>query len=167
MTNLTDKVLERNKEPCDVLSLVFSNFEQASQKQKKPNLEKLFSFLSASFEIQAKKGEKDMTLQEDRKELLEAFQKSLQTELDTYYAEGFDKATEVGNRAVLRALTWGKKVHAIHNTLIKRFLQLGEEMIEANDRIQVCQACGFIMVKDSPPPVCPVCKAPARRFVTS
>jgi rubrerythrin len=166
MMNLIDKVLEQRKDPYDVLSLCFSNFEQASQKQKKPNLQKLFTVLSASFEIQAKNRAKDAILQKDQTKLLEAFQKSLQADLDTNVAEGFDKATELGNRAVLRALTWGKKVHAIQNTLIKRYLQVGEEMIKENERVQVCQACGFIMVKGSPPDICPVCKAPAKRFVT-
>jgi rubrerythrin len=166
MKNLTDKVLSQNEEPYDVLSLVFSNFEQASQKQKKPNLEKLFSLLSASFEIQAKNGQKQSILGEEPKRTLEALQKSLEMELSTYYPEGFEKATALGNRAVLRALTWGKKVSSIQNTLIKRFAQLGEQMIKENERIQVCQACGFIMVKDSPPEICPVCKAPAKRFVT-
>jgi rubrerythrin len=149
-----------------VLSLAFSNFEQASQKQKKSNLEKLFSMLSRSFEIQAKNSVRETTLQKSQKELLEALQKSLQTDLSTHFAEGFDKATEIGNRAVLRALTWGKKVNAIQNTMVKRFLQQGEKMIKENEHIQVCQACGFIMVKDSPPDICPVCKAPAKRFVT-
>ena len=166
MTNLIDKVLEQRKDPYDVLGLVFSNFQQASQKQKKPNLEKLFSLLCASFEIQAKNREKDSILQKDQKELLEAFQKSMQADLERHFSEGFDKATVLGNRAVLRALTWGKKVNAIQNTLIKRFLQLGDKLIKENERIQVCQACGFIMVKDSPPDICPVCKAPAKRFVT-
>lgn len=166
MTNLIDKVLEQRKDPYDVLGLVFSNFQQASQKQKMPNLEKLFVLLSASFEIQAKNREKDSILQKDQKELLEGFQKSMQADLDRHFTEGFAKATVLGNRAVLRALTWGKKVNAIQNTLIKRFLQLGDELIKENERIQVCQACGFIMVKDSPPGVCPVCKAPAKRFVT-
>lgn len=166
MTNLMDKILEQKNEPYDVLSLVFSNFEQASQKQKKPNLERLFSLLSASFEIQAKNREKDAIGKMGRKKLLESLQKSLQEDLGTRYGRGFDRATELGNRAVLRALTWGKKVSAIQNALIKRFLQLGEEMIKEGEGIQVCQACGFVMVKDSPPDICPVCKAPAKRFVT-
>jgi rubrerythrin len=121
--------------------------------------------LSASFEIQAKNSLKDDTLMEDQKDLLESFRKSMQTELETHYAEGFDTATALGNRAVLRALTWGKKVHAIQNALIKRFAQLGEEMIKENEGVHVCQACGFIIVKESPPEICPVCKAPAKRFV--
>jgi hypothetical protein len=68
MTNLIDKVLEQREDPYDVLGLVFSNIQQASQKQKKPNLEKLFSLLSASFEIQAKNREKDSILQKDQRE---------------------------------------------------------------------------------------------------
>jgi len=67
MTNLIDKVLKQRKDPYDVLGLVFSNFQQASQKQKMPNLEKLFFLLSASFEIQAKNREKDSILQKDQK----------------------------------------------------------------------------------------------------
>jgi rubrerythrin len=166
MTTFTDEVLKQNKDPFDVLTLVFSNFEQASQKLKRPKLQKIFSLLSASFEIQAKNAGRDAILKGERKGMLEAFQKSLRAELDATYAEGLDRAQELNNRAVLRALTWGKKVSAIQNTLIKRFVQLGEQMIKENERIQVCQACGFIMVKDSPPEICPVCKAPAKRFLS-
>jgi len=166
MMSLIDKVLEQKKDPYHVMSLSFSNFEQTSQRQKKPNLEKFFALLSESFEIQAMNREKSTVLHKDQRELLETFQKSLQEDLDIYFAEGFNRATELGNRAVLRALTWGKKVSAIQKMLIKRFLQSGDEMIKENERIQVCQACGFIAVKDSPPDICPVCKAPAKRFVT-
>jgi rubrerythrin len=166
MINLIDKVLEQQNEPDHVLSLVFSNFEQASRKQKKPNLERLFSLLSASFEVQAKNAQKDSILKMESGTLLQTLQQSLQEDLAKQYPAGSAKATELGNRAVLRALTWGKKVSAIQNTLIKRFAQQGEQMFKENERIQVCQACGFIMVKDNPPDICPVCKAPAKRFVT-
>ena len=166
MMNLFEKVLEDSQDPDDVLSLAFSNFAQASQKQKQPTLHKLFSLLSASFEIQGRNRIQASIGQSEEKELLEGFQKSLQADLDTHLAAGFDRAAELGNRAVLRALTWAKKVQAIQGNLIKRRLQLGDGMVKENERIQVCQACGFIMVKDSPPDICPVCKAPAKRFVT-
>ena len=90
MTNLTDKVLAKNNKPFDVMSVIFSNFALVSEKQKKPKMEQLFSLLSESCRIQAKKkiqgaqGTAEM-------------QRLLQEELGGRYNEGLKKAGELGD----------------------------------------------------------------------
>ncbi len=166
MTNLIDKVIEKTNEPFDVMSMIFSNFAQVSEKQKKPNMERLFSLLSESCRIQAKKTIQEGKEPADTQARLEKMQRLLQDELGGSYGGGLEAAGKIGDRGVLRAFTWGKKVNAIETAVLKRFRKAGEEILKENEHFQVCRACGFIMTKDSPPDICPVCKAPAGRFET-
>jgi rubrerythrin len=166
MTNLVGKVLEKNSGPFDVMSMIFSNFAQVSEKQKKPNMERLFSLLAESCRIQAKKTIQEGKEPADTRARLEKMQRLLQDELGGSYGAGLETAGKIGDRGVLRALTWGKKVNAIEAAVLKRFQKAGKEILKENEHFQVCQACGFIMTKDSPPDICPVCKAPASRFET-
>lgn len=166
MMNLLNKVMEKNQTPFDVLSLIFSNFATVSQKQQRPNLEKIFSVLSLSCEIQAKSIEKKATLKNEKKDVSQVFQDYVKEDLELHYPECFKKAEESENRGALRALTWGKKVTSIQDSIVKRFMKQGENLIKENEKIHVCEACGFVIIKDNTPEICPVCKAPRSRFVS-
>jgi hypothetical protein len=89
MMNVMEKVLAKKKELSAVVSLLFSNFAQTSEKQKKPNLEKIFSLLSKSFEIQAKTRAKDAVLKENRQELVGSMQKTVEADVNGYYTIPF------------------------------------------------------------------------------
>jgi rubrerythrin len=146
-----------------MLSLFLSNYREACEKQRRPQLAKLFALLARSFEIQAKRGMERV----DTDQLLEDFQNSLADDLQKRYPAGESLAEEQGNRGVLRMTTWGKKVTTIQNALIKRFQKSEGVLLKEGQRMYVCAACGFIGVGTEPPAVCPVCKAPASRFITS
>lgn len=166
MTNLTEKILEQNKEPYAAMSCIFSNFAQIAEKQKKMNMQELFTLLAESFKIQAQKKAEEQLSGKQPEEAAESMLKILQDKTKKQYAEALEKAETLGDRGVLRALTWGKKVNTIQNYITQRFVKDKEEMLEPEDHFQVCQACGFLMTKDSPPDRCPVCKAPGTRFET-
>ena len=166
MKYLIEKLSEKKKEPYAEIALILSNFAQSTEKQKKPNMSRIFSLLSASFLIEAEQSENDEFRGKKETELLEEFQGLLQDEIRAMYPEAFDTATNAGDRGALRALTWGKKVSAIQNTLMKRFLDKGEEILKENEAYHVCEACGFIYTGENPPEICPVCKAPRKRFST-
>ena len=166
MTDLLNEVLEENELPFDVLGLIFSNFKTVSQKQQRPNLENLFSALSLSFEIQAKNQLGKNILNEDQINILEVFQNEIAKDLQENYPDGLKRSEELKQRGALRALTWGQKVTSIQSSLIKRFIKDGEAIIKENEKIHICEACGFVIIKDNAPDICPVCKAPSGRFIT-
>ena len=166
MMHLMDRVLQRDSQPLTVVSLIFSNYEQSSEKLKRPHLTKLFNLLSRSFEIQARNQHSQGGKQKPVDQLLGGFQDLLQEDLKTNYSSEEKSAEEAKNRGVLRNVTWGRKVTTIQSSLIKRFLKSEGTIVKENQKIFLCEACGFIGVGDSPPDVCPICKAPSMRFVS-
>ncbi len=166
MKGSLEGMIKTDKNPLTIAGLVCSNFEQASQKQKRENLSKLFALLARSFEIQAKEKVKDSGKAVSEEELITDFQKSIEQDLQTAYTEGESRVRKEGNRGALRALTWGSKVSAIQKSVLKRYLKFGDELLKGDQAIHVCQACGFIGIGEAPPDICPVCKAPSSRFTT-
>jgi rubrerythrin len=166
MMNMLNSVLERDRHPYGVLSLIFSNFEQVCRKQRRPNQAKIFSALSTSFEIQAKRRTADHTDISSLDRLLERFEDVIDEDLNKNYQECTAASSKLKERGSLRASTWGKKVTAIQRSLIRRFNKQGADFIPVHQKIHVCEACGFIMIGEEPPPYCPVCRAPAGRFVS-
>jgi rubrerythrin len=165
MMHLMNRVIQRDSQPLSVLSLLFSNYAQSSEKLKRPHLTKYFNLLSRSFELQAmdqQRGIKDKPFNK----LLSGFQGSIQEDLKKNYVSEEKGAQKSKNRGALRNFTWGKKVTTIQNSLIKRFLQSEGALVKENQRIFVCEACGFIGIGNGPPDLCPVCKAPSTRFVS-
>jgi len=72
-------------------------------------------------------------------------------------------ASGVKDRGALRALVWSEKVTRILKSLLIRYQQEGESMLE-NTNVYVCTICGFIYIGDTPPEICPVCKVPSWKF---
>ncbi len=67
------------------------------------------------------------------------------------------------DRGALRSLVWSEKVTRILKSLLTRYAQEGDAMLE-NTGVYVCTICGFVYVGDDLPEVCPVCKVPNRKF---
>ncbi|MBR2099135.1 MAG: rubredoxin, partial [Firmicutes bacterium] len=68
-----------------------------------------------------------------------------------------------GDRGALRSLTWSEKVTRILRSLLAAYAREGSAMPE-NTGVYVCTICGFVYVGSDLPEVCPVCKAPGRKF---
>jgi len=166
MMQLMNRVLQDNERPFPVLSLICSNYQLASERMHRPNLGKLFSLLSRSFEIQAM----NVSVEDEKRPVfnrfLERMQESIQDDLKNNYAAGEKAAHAVRNRGVLRSVTWGKKVAAIQNSVIKRYIKSEGSLVQHDQQMYVCQACGFIGIGTETPDVCPVCKAPAIKFIS-
>ena len=75
----------------------------------------------------------------------------------------FDAARRNGDRGAPRSLTWSEKVTRILRSLIARYLEEGDAMLD-NTGVYVCTICGFVYVGNELPEVCPVCKVPQRKF---
>ena len=70
---------------------------------------------------------------------------------------------ENGDRGALRSLTWSEKVTRILRSLLMRYADEGDAMLE-DTGIYVCTICGFVYVGNELPENCPVCKVPSRKF---
>ena len=68
-----------------------------------------------------------------------------------------------GDRGAQRSLVWSEKVTRILKSLLERYAQEGDAMLE-NTGVYVCTICGFVYIGDDLPEVCPVCKVPSRKF---
>ncbi len=78
---------------------------------------------------------------------------------------GFIKdAEEEGNKAAVSTFRWAFEVEKVHEALYRKTLDnLGKEAGQAYD-YYVCGACGYTH-EMSAPEKCPVCGAPASRFM--
>ena len=72
-------------------------------------------------------------------------------------------ANDSNDRGALRALVWSEKVTRILNSILIRYQNKGDEMLE-NTGVYVCTICGFVYIGDNLPEVCPVCKVPNWKF---
>ncbi len=138
------------------LAAIFSNLKKGSEKQLRPNQGALFSQLAAYYE---KKGE--AVVAATFSDLLPG----IANDTNSIYSEVEKQATRVADRGVLRCMTWGKKVTAIHKSILSRYDKQGDNLLESNN-LYVCEACGFIAVAPQVPERCPICKAPSSRFIT-
>jgi rubrerythrin len=92
-------------------------------------------------------------------------QAQIKAQLDAY-APITEQATELGERGVLRTLLWGQKVTMIQNSLLNRLRRQGAALFKEKQSVHVCEACGFVILKEGAPDICPICKAPRERFVS-
>lgn len=134
------------------LSVLFSNLAKAAEKQQKEEERGLFSFLADRFHGEPAPGGSLADLKE-----------KIAADIPKDYKEINLTAAEKGDRGILRALRWGEKVTTLQKSLIDRFLDKGDALLEGNDFF-VCEACGFVFLGSLVPEICPVCKAPSKRF---
>ena len=84
-------------------------------------------------------------------------------DLNSQYPAANEISRQNGDRGALRSLTWSEKVSRILKSLLVRYAQEGDAMLE-NTGVYVCTICGFVYVGDALPEVWPVCKVPNRKF---
>ena len=134
------------------LPAVFSNLAKATDKQQNSTEAELFAKLAEHFFLP--------TTQESS---INSLKEQIAGDLADQYPELQGKAELMKDRGVLRALKWGKKVTILQKSLIERYLLKGDNYF-AENKLFVCEACGFIFLGDTAPSICPVCKAPQKRF---
>ena len=136
------------------LSALCSNLARGCEKQYKPVEAALFRELADFF-----KSASTPSKNPNSDQLISLIEKDLN--------DGFPLAnaiaSEVKDRGALRALVWSEKVTRILKSLLIRYQQEGESMLE-NTNVYVCTICGFIYIGDTPPEICPVCKVPSWKF---
>jgi rubrerythrin len=165
MKALLDQVQKQNERPFGTLSLAFSSMAQSAARQQRPNTARLLSALAQSFQIQALNASRQAAPDQDGAQKLADVQAQIKAQLGSY-APAIEQTTELGERGALRALVWGQKVTMIQNSLLTRLGKQGAALFKGKQGVHVCEACGFVVLKEGAPDVCPICKAPRSRFAS-
>lgn len=138
------------------LSALCTNLSRGCEKQYKMEEATLFSELADYFQASSSEPAQNSGLAQ----LLALVEKDLVEGLPNAAAV----ASDLKDRGALRALVWNEKVTRILKSLLTRYSKDGDAMLE-NTGVFVCSICGFVFIGDTPPDICPVCKAPDWKFV--
>lgn len=137
------------------LAAVSSNLAKAAEKQMRATTASEFTELATYFDKQEAKRSA---------ESLSQLLPLITWDLEQGYTEIERSARDAHDRGALRCMTWGKKVTAIHKSILGRYEKQKDALLESSD-LFVCEACGFIAIAKQVPELCPICKAPSSRFV--
>ncbi len=130
------------------ISLICSNLARGCEKQYMDEERLLFLELANYFEKK-----EDMVSKP-----IEEVKKMIDDDINKFEQAVvvFDKYNDRGAK---RVATWANKTTNIMKTLIDNYKSKGLDYIK-NNKIWVCDICGFVFVGDNPPQVCPICKVP-------
>lgn len=136
------------------MSALCSNFAKGCEKQYLTRESELFFKLADYYKMKAG------TIQDQSMEvLLEKVNQNLEGD----YPDATGAANAAKDRGALRALVWSEKVTRMLNSLMSRYAQEKDSLLE-NTNVYVCEICGFVYIGDVPPAICPVCKVPNRKM---
>lgn len=136
------------------MSILCSNLAKGCEKQYMEKQADGFRKLSEVF-LQKGKGVKDCNIDD----MLDILQK----DLDVLYPYANQIARKNSDRGAQRVMVWGEKVTRMLDSLLRRYKEEGESMIEKTN-VWICSVCGFIYLGEDAPALCPVCKVPDWKF---
>lgn len=135
------------------LAAIFSNLARGCEKQYKAKEAALFGELADYFTA---------AVPENHGESLEKLAADLKKDAEDY--AGIRAVVDAdGDRGAARVCVWGEKVTRMLESLVSRYLEEGEKMLQGTC-VWVCTTCGFVYIGDKPPERCPVCKVPDWKF---
>lgn len=136
------------------ISALCTNLARGCEKQYQAEAKTLFDELADYF-----KGISEPAADPDYDQLSAL----VENDLEVNFPAADAAATAVNDRGALRALVWSQKVTRIIKSVLTRYRQQGESLVE-NSELHLCTVCGFIYLGDRLPDVCPVCKVPNWKF---
>jgi rubredoxin len=145
--------LEKELSPME-MSIICSNLARGCEKQYLATEAEDFSRLAEYFKSKA---------QPETGASYDKLLSLVEKDLNTAYPYANATAQKDADRGAQRALVWSEKVSNIHRSLLQRYAQEGDKMLE-NTGVYICTICGFIFVGAAPPELCPVCKVPSWKF---
>ncbi len=143
--------VEKELSPME-MSIICSNLARGCEKQYLMQQSEAFRRLAEFF-----RGKAEPVKQPSMDKLLQVVNR----DLSVGYPYGYSVSS--ADRGALRCQVWSEKVTRMLQSLLDRYQQEGEKMLE-NTGVYVCTVCGFVYVGDHAPDICPVCKVPAWKF---
>lgn len=136
------------------LSALCSNLSKGCEKQYRTEEASLFLQLAEYYNQQS-------TTVTDAQ--LSELMMLIEQDLSGGFDKGNQKSLAARDRGALRALTWSEKVTRILSSLLNRYENQKDSILE-NTNIYVCEICGFIYIGNDVPEFCPVCKVPSLKI---
>lgn len=135
------------------ISLICSNLARGCEKQYLDEEMQAFYKLSKYYE------EKEADLKSELSDVKELVKDDINS-----FKEAMKVFDEYNDRGAKRVATWASKSTVIMNTLLDNYMKKGLDYIK-NNKIWVCDICGFVYIGDNPPKACPVCKVPSLKIL--
>lgn len=144
--------------------MMYRIFADRAEREELPNIARLFRAVSLSEQIHATNHLKALGVGKTPENLAVAFEGETY-EITTMYPEYIQVAEAEGEKRALGSMQdalEAEKVHAALYARAKECIAISEDI--AAVAIFVCPVCGFT-IEGEAPEKCPVCKAPASKFV--
>ena len=130
------------------LSLICSNLARGCEKQYLEKERQLFQELATYYE------EKDSSKEGTLNDVKQIVGQDLKQQ-----EHAMNVVDNHQDRGAKRVLTWAGKSTNIMNMILDNYEKKGIDYLK-NNKIWVCDICGFVYIGDVPPTVCPICKVP-------
>ena len=137
------------------LSAICSSLARGSEKQYRSKEAELFTSLAQYYASKVKTPDKVSF-----HELSNLVEHDLKTEIPNANVI----ANELNDRGAKRVLTWSEKVSKVIKSLLLSYDAEGIKSLK-EEKIWVCDICGFVYVGEVPPAICPICKVPSLKIL--
>ncbi len=151
--------VDKELSPMEI-SIICSNLARGCEKQYMQNEADNFNMLAEFFR---KKASSEKVTADNNGENITKLLELIEADLTTGFPYGNDIASSNKDRGALRCQVWAEKVTRMLQSLLSRYENEGEKMLE-NTGVYVCSICGFVFIGNAPPELCPVCKVPSWKF---
>lgn len=135
-------------------SILCSNLARGLEKQYKAEEAALFARLADFFKAQSEPADAPA---------FAALLEQVDLDIRENLVLANDAAAEAKDRGAKRALVWAEKVTKIQKSILGRYENEGDSLIEDKE-VHVCSICGFIYIGNALPDRCPICKVPNWKF---
>lgn len=130
------------------ISVICSNYAKGAEKQYLKEEAEIFAELASYFTSKAKATDGSI------EELLKLNQEDVSIRIPKANAV----AQKEVDRGAMRALVWDEKTTKMLGSLLKTYLEKGKDYFQ--EKLFLCDICGFAYRGENAPDVCPVCKVP-------
>ena len=134
------------------ISVICSNYAKGAEKQYLKEEAEIFAELSKYFFEKGK----------EEKGSFEDLLKFTQEDISSILPKANALAQKEVDRGAMRAVVWDEKTTKMLSSLIKSYIAKGKDYFE--EKLFLCQICGFVYRGESAPDVCPVCKVPNQKI---
>lgn len=134
-------------------AFICSNLAKACEKEYKEEEKILFENLAKNF----------LSTEKERSSDLKSLQSKIEEDIKLF-EEAMQVANDFNDRGAKRVINWASKTANIMKMLVENYRQKGLDYI-TNNKIWVCDICGFVYIGDEPPKVCPICKVPSLKIL--
>ena len=136
------------------LSAIFANLAKGCEKQFLPTemelLKTLENYYNTRVSLEVGDGYEEIS-------------SLIKSDVDSTLKKAEKTSKDAADRGALRALTWSGKVSMMVQSLVNN-KDNSVQMIMEGKSVHICEICGFMIIAEDAPDVCPVCKVPKTKI---